>query len=146
MHLATHQVIRVLKVGARAAIRIVAVLSAFLLASSDNLTWDAAAHIVASASHYAVAFALIGAVLDLISLADRTLWRYVSVSDAGAILRNSIVSVVLLLVAAFFLGRAVEMPRDPRGGDDALRGFIHTHVDQIGRARLHAALLLAERD
>ncbi|MGQ3039897.1 MAG: UDP-N-acetylglucosamine 4,6-dehydratase family protein [Brevundimonas sp.] len=111
MHLATHQVIRVLKMGARAAIRIVAVLSAFLLASSDNLTWDAAAHIVASASHYAVAFALIGAVLDLVSRADRTLWRYVSVSDAGAILRNSIVSVVLLLVAAFFLGRAVEMPR-----------------------------------
>lgn len=111
MNIPTNVVIRVLKVTARAVIRLTAVLGAFLLATGNSLTLGSALLVIGSAWPYALAFALLGAVLDWISRADRTLWRYVSIVDAGAILRTSIISVVLFLVAAFLFGRALELPR-----------------------------------
>ena len=111
MVIPTNVIIRVLKLTARVVIRIIAVLSAFLLATGNSLTPSTALLVIGSAWPYALAFALLGAVLDWISRADRTLWRYVSIVDAGAILRTSVISVVLFLLAAFLFGRALDLPR-----------------------------------
>lgn len=111
MNIPTNVVVRVLKVAARAVIRVTAVFSAFLLAIGNSLTQSSALHVIGSAWPYALAFALLGGVLDWISRADRALWRYVSIVDAGSILRTSVISVVIFLVAAFLFGRALELPR-----------------------------------
>jgi O-antigen biosynthesis protein WbqV len=104
-------IIRGLKVSARAGIRVVAVVLAYLLASGNWLTPAALIEAAQASWGPAVAFAGLGLCLDLAFRSDKALWRYVSIVDVGSIVRTSVVSALIFLAAAFFLERGVALPR-----------------------------------
>jgi O-antigen biosynthesis protein WbqV len=104
-------IIRGLKVSARAGIRVVAVVLAYLLASGNWLTPAALLQAAQASWAPAVAFAGLGLFLDLAFRSDKALWRYVSIVDVGSIVRTSVVSALIFLAAVFFLERGVALPR-----------------------------------
>lgn len=104
-------IIRVLKVSARAGIRATAVVGAYLLASGHGITLASAVQAMEASWVYAVAFAGLGLVLDVLFRTDKALWRYVSIVDVGPIIRTSIISTLIFLAATFFLERGVALPR-----------------------------------
>ncbi|MBI2262580.1 MAG: polysaccharide biosynthesis protein [Caulobacterales bacterium] len=103
--------IRGVKLGARAAVRALAVVVAFAL--SAGITPDIGSILIVTrgAWPYALAFVVLGFVLDRVFKADRALWRYISIADVGVIVRTSILSVMLFLVFAFLFERALVLPR-----------------------------------
>jgi O-antigen biosynthesis protein WbqV len=103
--------IRGLKVATRAAVRVVAMIGGYLVASGAGLTPDAIMDATRSAWEFALAFAVLGLVLDLFFRTDRALWRYVSIIDVGPIVRTSLLTVAIFLVFSFFLDRGASLPR-----------------------------------
>jgi O-antigen biosynthesis protein WbqV len=103
--------IRGLKVTLRAAIRVVAVILAYLLASGHALTLDAAIVACERAWPHALAFAVLGLGLDMFFRTGRALWRYVSIVDIGPIVRTSVLSAAIFLAFNFFLERGDSLPR-----------------------------------
>ena len=102
---------RSFKVSARAVIRVVAVIGGYVLASGQALTLTSTVSAIQAAWLFALAFAVVGLVLDMVSRADRALWRYVSIVDVGPIVRTSLLSAVIFLILNFFLERGASLPR-----------------------------------
>lgn len=111
MKIPSSTVIRGVKLGARASVRVVAVFAAFTLAAGFTPNLDDVLTVVRSAWPYAISFALLGFGLDRAFKADRALWRYVSIADVGVIVRTSVLSVMVFLVLAFLFERALVLPR-----------------------------------
>lgn len=99
------------KFSARTLVRVVAVFGAYFLALQYRFTPEALGLIVNYTWLYALTFAAVGAVVDLVARTNRTLWRYISVPDAVRILRASAISVGIFLVIVFIFERALTLPR-----------------------------------
>lgn len=97
--------------SARAGIRAVAVVGAYLLASGNGVTPTSVIQALDASWIYATAFALLGLCLDLAFRTDKALWRYVSIVDVGPIVRTSVISTLIFLAATFFLERGAGLPR-----------------------------------
>ena len=97
--------------GARAGIRVAAVIGAYMLVAGGGLTLTALLQAAQAAWLASLAFALLGLGLDLAFRTDRALWRYVSIVDIGPIVRTSVLSAFLFLAFNFFLERGASLPR-----------------------------------
>ena len=111
MGIANTLAIRALKITARAGIRVVAVIGAYLLVSGWGLTPAGLLRAADATWPFAAAFALLGLALDLVFRTDRALWRYVSLVDIGPIIRTSVLSAFIFLAFNFFLERGASLPR-----------------------------------
>ena len=103
--------LRVLKLGARAGIRFVAVVGAYMLAAGDGVTPLSVLNAVNDSWIYAIGFAVLGFVLDIVFRTDKALWRYVSIVDVGPMVRTSLISTLVFLALTFFLERGAALPR-----------------------------------
>ena len=107
----SHLAVRVLKLGARAAIRVGAVVGAYMLASGESLTPLSLINAVDESWIYALVFAVLGFGLDVAFRTHKALWRYVSIVDVGPIVRTSLISTLIFLAFTFVLERGVALPR-----------------------------------
>lgn len=103
--------LRVLKLSVRAGIRITAVVGAYLLAAGDGVTPLSVLNAIGDSWIYAIGFAVLGFVLDIVFRTDKALWRYVSIVDVGPMVRTSLVSTLVFLALTFFLERGAALPR-----------------------------------
>ncbi|MDP2183055.1 MAG: nucleoside-diphosphate sugar epimerase/dehydratase [Actinomycetota bacterium] len=103
--------LHILKLAARAGIRIAAVVGGYMLATGNALGLNALMISVDRSWPYALAFAGLGFVLDRLFRTDRQLWRYISVVDVLPIVRTSTLLVFIFLVTVFFVDRAATLPR-----------------------------------
>lgn len=104
-------VVRVLKLGARAGIRVAAVVGAYMLAAGDGVTPLSIMNAIDMSWIYALGFAVLGFGLDVVSRTDKALWRYVSIVDVGGIVRTSLISTLVFLALTFFVERGSALPR-----------------------------------
>jgi O-antigen biosynthesis protein WbqV len=102
-----HVRLQSIKVVARAAIRVFALVAAYGFAYP---TLDLRS-IVEAAGPYALVFAVIGLTNDMAFRADRGSWRFTSVLDILIMARNSTLTVGVLLVGIFIFDRGQSMPR-----------------------------------
>lgn len=103
--------LHVLKLAARAVIRISAVVGGYTLATGNALGLNALIDSIDRCWPYALAFAGLGFLLDRLFRTDRQLWRYISVVDVLPIVRTSTLLVIIFLVTVFFVDRAATLPR-----------------------------------
>jgi O-antigen biosynthesis protein WbqV len=103
--------LHILKLVARAFIRIGAVVGGYMLATGNALGLVALVDSIDRCWPYALAFAGLGFVLDRLFRTDRQLWRYISVVDILPIVRTSTLLVFIFLVTVFFVDRAATLPR-----------------------------------
>lgn len=103
--------LHVLKLTARAGIRIAAVVGGYMLATGNALGLNALMISLDRSWPYALAFAGLGFALDRLFRTDRQLWRYISVVDVLPIVRTSTLLVIIFLVTVFFVDRAATLPR-----------------------------------
>lgn len=117
MHASPHRrmlepfIVRALKIGLRAGVRLLAVIGGYMLATGYVPGTRALSDAVHAAGLYAVIFAICGALLDVALRMDRAFWRYSSISDVPKIVRSSAILCGVFLIAAFFIQRAAELPR-----------------------------------
>lgn len=104
-------IVRMLKIMLRAAVRIVAVLGGYMLATGYSPGPKAFLDAIDAAGLYAIIFALCGALLDTVLRIDRAFWRYSSIADVPRIVRSSALLCSVFLIAAFFIERATQLPR-----------------------------------
>jgi len=104
-------IIKVGKVAVRAAIRGLALIVAYGWAALPDMGVDALALSTAAVWRYALVFAGLGLIYDLVTRSGRTAWRYTSIHDILIVFRNSTIVVLLFLLAIFVFDRANLLPR-----------------------------------
>jgi O-antigen biosynthesis protein WbqV len=124
--------IRAFKITARAAIRVVALAAAYYLATSrlEPISIPEALEVIGP---YCLLFAIVGFLYDQFFRVGRAAWRFTSLHDVLVVVRNSTLTVVILLLAVFIFDRAMSLPRS---------SLVLTWVFDIG---LYTSLLLARR-
>ena len=103
--------LRGLKATARAGVRFSAVVGGYIIASGHALSPVSVSTALQHATFYAVVFAALGFVLDILFRTDKALWRYVSIVDVGPIIRTSVLSTLIFLALTFLLDRGEALPR-----------------------------------
>lgn len=104
-------IIQVGKIAVRAAVRALALIVAFGWVALPEMGFDALVLSAAAVWRYALVFAGIGLIYDLITRSGRTAWRYTSIHDILIVLRSSTIVVLLFLLAIFVFDRANLLPR-----------------------------------
>ncbi len=85
----------------RTVVRIFALLAAYCLYATRGLTPAAIGDAILTVWPYALIFAGIGIVYDLMLKSRRAPWRFKSIQDILVIIRRSTVTVLVLLIAVF---------------------------------------------
>jgi O-antigen biosynthesis protein WbqV len=102
---------KLLKMAIRASIRIVALTAAYSLPVLRGIGPVKLVHAFEAIWPYALIFAALGAVYDLLFKTDRTPWRFASVQNVLLVIRSSTVAVLTFLALVFVMDRAQTVPR-----------------------------------
>lgn len=95
----------------RGSIRFLAVVGGYWIAAGMVLSFDAVLESIDVVWSYGALFAVIGPIVDHSVGMRRAHWRYISVHDLVALIRSSIMSFLVLLLAIFFIDRGWQLPR-----------------------------------
>lgn len=111
LSLGRSELVRIGKVALHMAMYFIALLFAYELRRALPLEWWWTHPDAARVLGWAFLFAVIGGGVEIVFRTERTAWRFTSLREAITLIRNVVVSLVLLLATIFLLDRGVQMPR-----------------------------------
>lgn len=95
----------------RGLIRVFAVIFGYWIAAGATISMEAGVASVHVAWFYGALFGAIGLVVDHAVGMRRAHWRYISVHDLVALIRSSVISLLILVLVIFLVDRGWQLPR-----------------------------------